>query len=47
MDPKPTFLENVDMMLNDAIRFTKIDKEISKWMTRYFDKTNDNSDNSE
>ena len=30
IDIKPTFLENVDMMLNDAIRFTKIDKEISK-----------------
>ena len=30
LDIKPTFLENVDMMLNDAIRFTKIDKEISK-----------------
>ena len=30
LDTKPTFLENVDMMLNDAIHFTKIDKEISK-----------------
>ena len=30
LDIKPTFLENVDMMLNDALRFTKIDKEISK-----------------
>ena len=30
LDIKPTFLENVDMMLDDAIRFTKIDKEISK-----------------
>jgi len=30
LDIKPTFLENVDMMLNDAISFTKIDKEISK-----------------
>ena len=30
LDIKPTFLENVDMMLNDAISYTKIDKEISK-----------------
>ena len=30
IDIKPTFLENVDMMLNDAISYTKIDKEISK-----------------
>ena len=36
LDIKPTFLENVDMMLNDAISFTKIDKEISKIIKTYY-----------
>ena len=30
LDKKPTFLENVDMMINDAIDRIKIDKDISK-----------------
>ena len=30
LDIKPTFLENVDMMLNDALSYTKIDKEQKK-----------------
>jgi len=30
IDKKPTFLENVDMMLNDAIQFVQIDPDIAK-----------------
>ena len=30
LDKKPTFLENVDMMLNDAFQFIKIDPDIAK-----------------
>ena len=30
LDKKPTFLENVDMMINDAIEHINIDQDISK-----------------
>ena len=30
LDKKPTFLENVDMMVNDTINHIKIDPNISK-----------------